>query len=244
MGWIRIDRDIFKHEFFARAPMSEREAWVWMIARAAWKDTRHRVGAKMLPVPRGSFFATQREMQGIFGWKSHKRVQTFLDRLASEGMITVTAAPGKSQITICNYGLFQDAGAKREQAGTEPSDRTEQLPLAPPPVADITDREQLLVAMELPALSSSGRIYGNQTDMLEARRWKDELGLSIDDQVSVISEVMGRKADGPPSAFKYFTAAMQRRAAEKARPRLQPDAGSPPAAQPPKIKRARVKVDP
>lgn len=237
MGWIRIDREIFKHEFFARAPMSEREAWIWMIARAAWKDTRHRVGSKMLPVPRGSFFATQREMQGIFGWKSHKRVQTFLDRLTAEGMIEVSAEPGKSRVTICNYGLFQDAGAKQEQG-----EREHLAAIAPPP-EDQTDRERLLVAMQLPALSNSGRIYGNRSDMREAGRWKDELGLSIDDQVGVISEVMERKADGPPSAFKYFTAAMQRRAAEKNRPRLLPASGG--AKVPtPKIRRARVKVDP
>ena len=108
-GWIAISRDIFKHDFFAREPMSEREAWVWMIARAAWEPTRHRVGSDMLDVPRGSFFCTLRELQQAWGWGSDFRVRTFLKRAQAERMIETKANAGKTHVTICNYDEYQAA---------------------------------------------------------------------------------------------------------------------------------------
>ena len=86
-GWVAIDRGIFEHTFFSREPMSEREAWVWIITRAAWQDTRHRVGSVIVDVPRGSFMATLREMQHAWMWGSDKRVRLFLGRLKNDGMI-------------------------------------------------------------------------------------------------------------------------------------------------------------
>lgn len=110
-GWVRIERDLFASPFFAGQPMSEREAWVWMIARAAWEDTKHRVGGEMLDVPRGSFMATLREMQAAFMWGSDTRVRTFLKRLEDEFMIERTTvgqrnAP-KTHVTICNYDEYK-----------------------------------------------------------------------------------------------------------------------------------------
>lgn len=90
-----------------------------------------------------------------------------------------------------------------------------------------TDRERLLAAMGLPSdgLTPAGRIFGNSADMLEARRWADELHIPFDLQIAAIGEVMSRKTDGAPASFKYFTPVMQRLAADLARPRLQPVEG-------------------
>jgi ribosomal protein L12E/L44/L45/RPP1/RPP2 len=123
-GWIAISRDLFAHEFFPKEPMSEREAWVWMIARAAWKDTRHRVGADMIDVCRGSFFCTLRELQGIWGWGSDTRVRTFLKRLQNERMINAASNAGKTHVTICNYGSFQ-AIERTENASETQNKRNE-----------------------------------------------------------------------------------------------------------------------
>ncbi len=118
-GWIAISRDLFEHGFFAREPMSEREAWVWMIARAAWKETRHRIGAEMVNVPRGSFFCTLRELQQAWGWKSDKRVRTFIKRLENERMVDASTDAKKTQITICNYDDFQDIGRNADASQSE-----------------------------------------------------------------------------------------------------------------------------
>lgn len=102
---------MFSHEFFDDEPMSEREAWVWMLVNARWKAGRHKVGREMYDVPRGTFMVTLREMQSKFMWRSDTKVRNFLKRLEKEGMIERTTvgsrnAP-KTHVTICNYDIYQ-----------------------------------------------------------------------------------------------------------------------------------------
>jgi len=115
--WIRVQTSIFDHELFAAEPMSEREAWLWLISRAAWKETKHRIGNQMISVPVGSFFCTLRELQNAWKWKSDTRVRTFLKTLKNEEMIALETNAGKTHVTICNYAHYQDA------------ERTENAPL-------------------------------------------------------------------------------------------------------------------
>jgi len=121
-GWIRIDRAVFEHPLFKPEPMTEREAWMWMLCKAAYEDTQHRVGGVMMDVPRGSFMVTLRELQSVFMWRSDKRVRSFLNRLESGRMVGrakvgPTNAP-KTHVTICNYELFQGSGRTEDAPGT------------------------------------------------------------------------------------------------------------------------------
>lgn len=92
--------------------MSDREAWLWMIARASWADTSHKVGSELVPVPRGAFFCTLRELQSAWMWGSDTRVRNFLKRLETALMIRCEiVAKGnsqKTQISLCNYEQFQN----------------------------------------------------------------------------------------------------------------------------------------
>ena len=122
-GFITIERKLWDHPLFTPAPMTEREAWMWMIAQAAWSETQHRVGCDMVPVPRGSFMATLREMQAAFIWGSDKRVRTFLKTLEKNAMIGRTVhgsknAP-KTQVTICNYDEYQSSGRAKDAPKTQ-----------------------------------------------------------------------------------------------------------------------------
>ncbi|SEN50760.1 hypothetical protein SAMN04489859_1008101 [Paracoccus alcaliphilus] len=121
-GFITIERDLWDHPLFKRSEMTEREAWMWMLAQSAWDDTRHRVGSEMIEVPRGSFVTTLREMQSVFMWRSDKRVRTFLTVLEREGMIgrtTVGSANApKTHVTICNYDKYQIDGRTKDAPGT------------------------------------------------------------------------------------------------------------------------------
>lgn len=123
-GWVRIHRGVFDHGLFADEPMSEREAWLWLIAKAAWKDTTHRVGSTMVKVERGSMFVTLRDLQAAWRWKSDTRVRGFLELLEAESMISRAANAGKTQITICNYVSFQD-DERTENARKTQEKRTE-----------------------------------------------------------------------------------------------------------------------
>lgn len=125
--WIRLQTSIFEHELFAGKEFSERDAWVWLIAKAAWRETRHRVGKEMAVVPTGSLFVTLRELQSVWRWGSDFRVRSFLKLLQTERMIIINSNAGKTQITICNYGRYQNTD--QEENATETHDtRTENAP--------------------------------------------------------------------------------------------------------------------
>lgn len=117
--WFRVQTSVFEHELFAAAEYSQREAWLWLIANAAWKETRHRVGNEVLTVPIGSMFITLRSLQSTWRWKSDKRVRTFLAVLENERMIETKTDAGKTQITICNYSRYQEVGRTEDASGTQ-----------------------------------------------------------------------------------------------------------------------------
>ncbi|MDX0289471.1 hypothetical protein [Sinorhizobium meliloti] len=112
--WIRVQTSIFDHEVFAAEPFSEREAWLWLISKAAWKDTVHRIGASVMPVPAGSLFVTIREMQAAWKWTSTRRVHQFLELLSSQNMIETCSETGKTLVTVCNYSKYQNAETHSE----------------------------------------------------------------------------------------------------------------------------------
>jgi uncharacterized protein YdaU (DUF1376 family) len=92
--------------------------------------------------------------------------------------------------------------------------------LQPPLPDDATDRETILSAMghDPSGLTPTGRLVGNPADMEEARRWRDDLGLSLAECVAVIRAVAARPAYRPPVRFSYFAAVMSELAAAKAAP--------------------------
>lgn len=120
-GWFAVDRKSISHPFFKRSERSEYEAWVWLIAHAAWKETHHYVNGKRHDVKRGELFTTLRELQSSWMWPSDKKVRGFLKRLNDERMIDAETSRGKTQITICNYSLYQDIGRKKDAEIAEKS---------------------------------------------------------------------------------------------------------------------------
>lgn len=98
-GW--QDNPIFKDE-----PFTEREAWEWIIANAAWKDVRVRIKSIVVDVERGQLAASLRYMAEKWQWLE-PRVRRFLGRLEKEGMIGCVADAGVNVVTVCNYEEYQ-----------------------------------------------------------------------------------------------------------------------------------------
>ncbi|KAB2708314.1 hypothetical protein [Brucella intermedia] len=117
--WVRVQTSIFDHELFQAEPLTEREAWLWLIANAAWKATRHRIGTDMHEVPAGSLFVTLRQLQTAWKWKSDYRVRSFLKLLEKEEMIVCETNAGKTQVTICNYSHYQEAERTENASATQ-----------------------------------------------------------------------------------------------------------------------------
>lgn len=121
-GWYSAQRDMFEHVIFKKNP--ERfYAWHWLIANAAYKNTKHIVKGKIHAVERGSIFVTLRSLATVWGWNSDTKVRNFLDLLQSDGMITRKTNAGKTQISICNYSLYQNV-ERTENAQETQTERT------------------------------------------------------------------------------------------------------------------------
>ena len=127
-GYYRMQRGWQDHELFSDDPYTKRSAWVWMIERAAWRPTRQLISGKLVPIDRGQFAASLRQMGEVWGW-GHERVRRFLRLLASDGMIATTCETGQFIITICNYSLYQatpsDIETEPETAARQQRDSSE-----------------------------------------------------------------------------------------------------------------------
>lgn len=125
-GLIFIDRGIFDHPMFdAGHPLTEREAWLWMLCRAYWKPGKRRVGNVMVSLKRGQFTESMRYLADTWHWDK-MRVSRYIKLLESETMIETAreteSGTGQTVITICNYDKFQNTDSYRETAQNTPDD--------------------------------------------------------------------------------------------------------------------------
>lgn len=61
--------------------------------------------------------------------------------------------------------------------------------------------------------TSSARL-GTQDQMIEAHRWLTDLGLTENQVLEAVTDVVSQKRDGPPNTLKYFTPALERLAGD------------------------------
>jgi hypothetical protein len=115
-GTFILDRGLFDHPFFAPQPFTEREAWAWMIGRAARAEGERRVGNLRINLRRGELAHSGRFLAKRWDW-SHSRVQRFLARLVTESMIESVTESGLTRITICNYDKYQLPDAASDPPG-------------------------------------------------------------------------------------------------------------------------------
>ena len=94
------------HHLFAGDEYSRRDAWEWLVANAAWKDTSTGYLGKKIPLKRGQLSHSVRFLAEKWGWSAPK-VQRFLCSLKTDTMIDTESDTGRLTITICNYDKFQ-----------------------------------------------------------------------------------------------------------------------------------------
>ena len=105
-GYIKLYRSLFRHEFFRPAAFSEREAFTWMIAEAAWKPRQRRFGQFFVDLERGELAASLRFLAETWDW-SVGAVRGYLGRCEKEQMISTRSDKGVTVVTICNYDIYQ-----------------------------------------------------------------------------------------------------------------------------------------
>jgi hypothetical protein len=115
-GTINVARSIFDHAVFKDGrPYSQREAWLWLIANAAWRPmqvmVRNGRSRELVSLDRGQLTYSRAFLRTAWSWTSEKMVRTFLARLRQEGMLDLQTGQLQTIITVCNYSAFQLGGS-------------------------------------------------------------------------------------------------------------------------------------
>ena len=102
-GWVKLWRQIFDHKLYENDAFSRREAWIDLIAQAAFE------GPKI-----GTLTASLRYLASRWRW-SQKAVRHYLYILEKEGMIQRSIGAQRraglgAEITVCKYTEYQSVG--------------------------------------------------------------------------------------------------------------------------------------
>lgn len=117
-GFFSLHRSIWQCAAFKAEPFTEREAWIWMISSAAWKEQTVRVGKHIVKLERGQLCYSTRFLADAFGWH-HSKLRRFLQRLEVRSSICKKiGTPSDTApivITIRNYDEYQAWGSGATQ---------------------------------------------------------------------------------------------------------------------------------
>jgi hypothetical protein len=117
-GYIAMPRSVFTDSMFANEAMTEREAFLSLVADACWKSCRVRLQYGTVNLRRGQLHASNRFLAERWQW-TESRVRRFLRRLSgrrtndpqkdAESDAYIDAQPTRDGtiITIRNYDVFQ-----------------------------------------------------------------------------------------------------------------------------------------
>lgn len=126
-GFIAVSRAVWDHHAFPEEPMSQREAWLWMLNEAVWKGCKVRGPHGPIELQRGQFSHSLRFMAKRFGWSVNK-LRRVLRGYADEHMLVLenSTATNTAQlvITICNYDKYQNGETATNTASDTEADTT------------------------------------------------------------------------------------------------------------------------
>lgn len=115
-GFIKIGRSLFEHEFFTEhREYSRFEAWLDLIQLCAFEENNTMLfRGRIIKWGRGQTIASVRYLQQRWGWKSTKKIISFLELLRSQKMIETDTSQGLQRITLCKYESYNSSGNTRE----------------------------------------------------------------------------------------------------------------------------------
>lgn len=108
-GVIGISRGIWTDPDFKDEPFTEREAFMWLVSEAAWKERKKRGAYGPVVLKRGELCHSVRFMGNAWGW-SKSRVARFLNKLKNRDIIRDTKRDSEQIYYISNYNKFQVVG--------------------------------------------------------------------------------------------------------------------------------------
>ncbi len=101
-GYFMVARHAFHNPIFRKERFSEREAYIWLIQRAAFRDHTVWWAGKPWHLNQGEQLCSIRYMMQETGW-GQRRVYRFLQMLEKEGMIFRTVHSDGMHIVLRHY---------------------------------------------------------------------------------------------------------------------------------------------
>jgi hypothetical protein len=106
LGVFAVDRGIFDHPRLTGEPYTKVQAFMWLVAEAAWKPHRRVIGGVVINLLRGQAACSVRFMAKKWDW-TPARVQRFLATLKTDTMIDTATDTGLTIVAICKYDVYQ-----------------------------------------------------------------------------------------------------------------------------------------
>lgn len=206
-GWFAMSRAMFEHPLFAGRP-DRIAAWAWIIAKAAWKDTRQNANGKIIVVKRGQLLTSYRQMSRATGVPV-KPLRTLISALTDENAIGTDTGTGRLLITIRNYDRYQSpseaagTGGAHEghTRGTQKNKGTREQDI---PVGAQAPSEPIQVSVVTTALWNVGKQYlashGVPNPGAMIGRW-----LKSNDPVAILNAIEAAQKSGTHDPVPYIT---------------------------------------
>lgn len=114
-GWISLYRKIQEHWLWTkRRKFSQFEAWISLLFKANFKDTKIIIGDNLVEVKRGSFITSEVKLAEEWKW-DRSTVRKFLKTLEEQEMIQKNSTTKYTSISIENWDLYQDTQQQNRQ---------------------------------------------------------------------------------------------------------------------------------
>lgn len=110
-----VARSIWGHDAFADEPFSQREAWIWLIGAAAWRDTKVRINGAPVAIKRGEFCFAVRFLAEKWRW-SKSRTDRFINMLEKQAIIRDNSRDKSKIYSINKYNHFQVVGLPKRDS--------------------------------------------------------------------------------------------------------------------------------
>ena len=218
-GTVNIARSIWEDTAFKSEPMTEREAFMWLIMEASWKPREYRVGRHVVELQRGELASSVRYMAEAWQW-SKSRVARYLERLRDRGMIQNRDRSGTASgtaitvISVCNYEEYQSApkgsgtpselksGQKRDRSGTKHN--KEIIPSKEGRASAAPDPAKLVFDSGVQILTAAGKSDGQARAIVGG--WRKDYG-----DAQIISAIGACQREGAVNPVAFITAALKPR---------------------------------
>ena len=114
-GWISLYRKIQEHWLWTkRRKFSQFEAWISLLFKANFKDTKIMIGDNLVELKRGSFITSEVKLAEEWKW-DRSTVRKFLKTLEEQKMIQKNSTSKYTSITIGNWDLYQNTQQQNRQ---------------------------------------------------------------------------------------------------------------------------------